>query len=245
MKRTLSGLAIGLAKGEVTSLALVKLALQAAKESEYVFTEIFFEESLNAAKASDERRARGLPLSPFDGIPIAVKDLFDIKGSSTLAGSKTRLEVEPAEEDSEIVANVIGAGMIPLGKVNLVEFAFSGLGLNPHFGTPSPDFKHVKPRIPGGSSSGSAVAVQRGIVCCSLGTDTGGSVRVPAAFNGLVGFKSTPHRYPMGGIFPLAPSLDSPGPITTTVEDCVLLDQVMRGETIGLPDPVSLSWKLS
>ncbi|MDH4566886.1 glutamyl-tRNA amidotransferase [Pseudomonas sp. BN414] len=230
---TLADTSIALARGEVTSVELVRVALERAKSSTHVFTELFVDEALEQAVASDARRACGQQLSPLDGIPLAIKDLFDICGSKTLAGSLTRLDVAPANSDAAVVAALRAKGMIALGKTNLSELAFSGLGLNPHFGTPTPDFPGLGRRAPGGSSAGSAVAVQRGIVTAALGSDTGGSIRVPAAFNGLVGFKSSPERYAMAGVHPLAHSLDSLGPIAQSVRDCVLIDAAMR----GLPEP--------
>lgn len=226
---TLAETSRALERGETTALALVTAALERARGSAHVFTELFAEEALAQARAADARRARGQALSALDGIPLAIKDIFDVRGSRTLAGSLTRREVPPAQADAAVVAALRANGMIALGKTNLSELAFSGLGLNPHFGTPTPEFPGVEPRAPGGSSAGSAVAVQRGIVSAALGSDTGGSIRVPAAFNGLAGFKSSAERYPMAGVHPLARSLDSLGPIARTVGDCVLLDAAMRG----------------
>jgi aspartyl-tRNA(Asn)/glutamyl-tRNA(Gln) amidotransferase subunit A len=226
---TLTETAAALAKGRVSAVELVTTALARARASEHVFTELFAERALAQARAADVRRANQREFSPLDGVPFAVKDLFDVQGSKTLLGSFTRIGEPAASVDATVVAAMKAQGMIALGKTGMNEFAFSGLGLNPHFGTPTPDFPGIAPRAPGGSSSGSAVAVQRGIVAAAIGSDTGGSIRVPAAFNGLVGFKSSPERYDLGGVHPLAPSLDSLGPIARTVWDCVLLDAAMRG----------------
>lgn len=226
---TLTETAAALAKGRVTAVELVTAALARARASEHVFTELFEQQALLQARAADIRRANQRELSPLDGVPFAVKDLFDLRGHKTLLGSFTRIGVPAATDDACVVAAMKAQGMIVLGKTGMNEFAFSGLGLNPHFGTPAPDFPDVAPRAPGGSSSGSAVAVQRSIVTAAIGSDTGGSIRVPAAFNGLVGFKSSPERYDHRGAHPLAPSLDSLGPIARTVGDCVLLDAAMRG----------------
>jgi aspartyl-tRNA(Asn)/glutamyl-tRNA(Gln) amidotransferase subunit A len=164
-------------------------------------------------------------------MPIAWKDLFAIKGLPTTAGSIVLREAEPAERDAEIVTRLGAAGMVGIGRVNMSEFAFSGLGINPHYGTPHNPASSDVPRLPGGSSSGSAVAVAAGLVPVAIGTDTGGSIRIPAAFNGIVGYKATRGRYPMGGVFPLAKSLDSLGPLCRTVQDAVWIDAAMRGLT--------------
>lgn len=226
---TLTETVAALAKGKVTAVELVTAALARAGASEHVFTELFEQQAIVQARAADIRRANHRELSPLDGVPFAVKDLFDVRGHKTLLGSFTRIGASAATDDANVVAAMKAQGMIVLGKTGMNEFAFSGLGLNPHFGTPVPDFPGIEPRAPGGSSSGSAVAVQRAIVTAAIGSDTGGSVRVPAAFNGLVGYKSSPERYDQGGVHPLAPSLDSLGPIARTVADCVLLDAAMRG----------------
>ncbi|WCM48547.1 amidase family protein [Pseudomonas sp. WJP1] len=238
---TLTETAAALAKGRVTAVELVAAALIRTRASEYVFTELFEEQAMAQARAADIRRANQCQLGPLDGVPFAVKDLFDVRGSKTLLGSLTRVGEPAATADATVVAAMKAQGMIALGKTGMNEFAFSGLGLNPNFGTPTADFPGVEPRAPGGSSSGSAVAVQRGIVCAAIGSDTGGSIRVPAAFNGLVGFKSSPERYDLGGVHPLAPSLDSLGPMARTVRDCVLLDAAMRGLTDPSIEARSLS----
>ncbi|HTH77030.1 MAG TPA: amidase family protein, partial [Trinickia sp.] len=186
------------------------------------------------------RRREGVPFGPLDGVPFAVKDNIDVAGSRTTCGSMMRSNAPPASEDAAVIAAMRAIGMIPIGKTNLSEFAFSGLGLNPHFGTPAASFYHGAPRVPGGSSSGSAIAVQRGIVAAAIGTDTAGSVRVPAAFNGLVGYRASQARYDMRGVHPLAVTLDAIGPIAHTVEDCVLLDGAMRGCATVDARPVSL-----
>lgn len=145
----------------------------------------------------------------MDGIPIAWKDLFDLKGVTTTAGSVVLDDQPPASCDADVVAALASAGMVSIGQVNMSEFAFSGLGVNPHYGTPRNPHGVGEARVPGGSSSGSAVAVAAGLVPVSIGTDTGGSVRIPSAFNGIVGYKATRGRYSMRGVFPLSKSLDS------------------------------------
>ncbi|MGI9437107.1 MAG: amidase family protein, partial [Geminicoccaceae bacterium] len=175
------------------------------------------------------------PLGPLDGVPIAWKDLIDVAGAPTTAASNLRRDIDPAETDAPIVACASAAGMVSLGKVNLTEFAYSGIGLNPHFGTPTNPHDPTTPRAPGGSSSGSATAVARGLVPCAIGSDTGGSVRVPAAFNGLTGYKSSEERISKDGVVPLSVTLDTIGPLAHSVEDCILLDAVLRGDTPLMP----------
>ncbi|QPC94563.1 amidase family protein [Mesorhizobium sp. INR15] len=223
---TLAGQARLLLEHRETPDMLVRAALDKAKASTGVFICLMEKTALAEAADATRRRAGGAALSDFDGIPFAVKDLFDVMGSVTTAGSRTRLAVPTALRDSAIVARLRKLGMIPIGKTNLSEFAFSGLGLNPHFGTPTASGH--EDRAPGGSSSGSAIAVQRGIVPVALGTDTAGSVRIPAAFNGLVGFRPSRGRYEMRGVYPLAASFDTAGPITRSIEDCVAMDAMMR-----------------
>ena len=180
------------------------------------------------AEASRQRYRAGRPLGPLDGVPVAWKDLVDLEGTTTTAGAEVLRHAPPAKADAPIARHLAAAGMVSLGKVNLSEFAYSGLGLNPHYGTPLNPFDTV-PRAPGGSSSGSAVAVARGLAPCAIGSDTGGSVRIPAAFNGLVGLKTTEGRIDKSGVFPLSQTLDTIGPLARTVEDCILLDAALRG----------------
>jgi aspartyl-tRNA(Asn)/glutamyl-tRNA(Gln) amidotransferase subunit A len=218
-----------LRQGLTTPDELIESALAAARDSQHVFICLLEQRAIEAAQASTRRWQQGAQLSPFDGIPYAVKDLLDVAGSRTTAGSVTRAEAALAVEDAPVIAALTALGMIALGKTNLTEFAYSGLGLNPHFGTPTSDVAVDDSRVPGGSSSGSAIAVQRGIVSSAIGTDTAGSIRIPAAFNGLVGYKASTGRYPMEGIHPLAITLDSLGPFAHTVADCIALDAAMRG----------------
>ncbi|WGD31008.1 amidase family protein [Ancylobacter sp. WKF20] len=228
MPESLDDLAADLATGRTDSVQLVESALERARASDAVFITLMAETALADAHAARQRWTQGRPLSRHDGIPIAWKDLFDIAGTRTSAGSRTRDEVPPATVDAPVVAATRRLGFIPIGKTNLSEFAFSGLGANPHFGTPTADLPGSA-RMPGGSSSGSAVAVQRAIVSAAVGTDTAGSVRVPAAFTGCVGYKASQARYDMAGVFPLAGSLDSLGPLASCVADCVTMDAAMRG----------------
>ncbi|MGL4964326.1 MAG: amidase [Inquilinus sp.] len=193
-----------------------------------IFLLLTEERARREAEASRQRYRAGRPLGPLDGVPIAWKDLVDLEGTVTTAGAEVLRHAPPAVADAPIARHLAAAGMVSLGKVNLSEFAYSGLGLNPHFGTPLNPFDAV-PRAPGGSSSGSAVAVARGLAPCAIGSDTGGSVRIPAAFNGLVGLKTTEGRIDKSGVFPLSQTLDTIGPLARTVEDCILLDAALRG----------------
>jgi aspartyl-tRNA(Asn)/glutamyl-tRNA(Gln) amidotransferase subunit A len=227
-----SGAAIGraLAAGVVCPVALAEHCLERiAGYPDPVFIAVTAERALAEAKAAKVRLAAGRPASPLDGVPIAWKDLVDVKGTRTTAASAVYRESEVKALDAPVVALAAAAGTVCVGKLNLTEFAFSGLGLNPHFGTPAVPVGRGGRRAPGGSSSGSGVAVAAGLVPIAIGTDTGGSVRIPASFNGVVGLKATYGRIEKTGVFDLAPSLDSVGPLARTVEDCVLTDMVLRG----------------
>ena len=181
------------------------------------------------ARAARERLRSGNPASLADGVPMAWKDLFDLYGTVTTAGSAVLREAPPATADAALVTAAMRAGMVSVGAVNMTEFAYSGIGLNPHYGTPRNPRDPVVARSPGGSSSGSGAVVAAGIVPVSIGTDTGGSIRIPAAFNGVVGYKTSVGHYPMDGVFPLSRTLDSLGPLAQTVDDCVLTDAALRG----------------
>jgi aspartyl-tRNA(Asn)/glutamyl-tRNA(Gln) amidotransferase subunit A len=194
-----------------------------------IFTKVTPDRAMAEARAATKRLREGHPASALDGVPIAWKDLFDLEGMVTTAGSRALASNPPAARDAAVVKRLRDAGMVCVGRVNMTEFAFSGLGLNPHFGTPHNPHGRDEPRVPGGSSSGSGVVVARGLVPISIGTDTGGSVRVPAAYNGVVGYKATRGRYSMDGVFPLSSSLDSLGPLCRTVADAILVDAAMRG----------------
>lgn len=205
---------------------LARLGGRAADER--VFLRLYEDAARAAADAADLRRQAGISHGPLDGAIVSIKDLFDVAGETTLAGSRALRDAPPAQKDAVIVARLRQAGAVILAKTNMVEFAFSGLGLNPHHGTPG---NAVDPlRIPGGSSSGAGVSVAEGTSEISIGSDTGGSVRIPAALNGIVGFKPTARRVPLEGAFPLSPSLDSIGPLARSVQDCAFTDAIMAGE---------------
>lgn len=203
--------------------------LAARAQDERVFLTLYPAAARAAADAADSRRRAGVSLGPLDGAILSIKDLFDVAGEVTTAGSVALRAAAPALRDAPIVQRLRQAGAVILGKTNMVEFAFSGLGLNPHYGTPGNAADPL--RIPGGSSSGAGVTVAEGTSDISVGSDTGGSVRIPAALNGVVGFKPTAKRIPLEGAFPLSPSLDSIGPLARNVQDCAFADAVMAGET--------------
>lgn len=183
-----------------------------------------------AAATSDSLRQRGYVPSPLAGLPVSVKDLFNIKGQRTTAGSRVLADAAPAARDALAVARLRDAGAVFVGRTNMSEFAFSGLGLNSHYGTPR---NPLNPQwVAGGSSSGAATSVALGHVVCALGTDTGGSLRIPAAFCGLTGFKPTARRVPLDGVWPLSRSFDSVGPIARSVDCCALVDAVLAGQSM-------------
>src|SRR5262245_16441003 len=191
------------------------------------------------ADAADARAKSGLSLGPLDGTIVSVKDLFDVKGEPTRAGSTVLAHAPPADKDALVVRRLRAAGAVIVAKTNMTEFAFSGVGLNPHYGTPGNPAD--RGRIPGGSSSGAAVAVADTMCEIGIGTDTGGSTRIPAALCGIVGFKPSQWRVPRAGAFPLSSPLDAVGPMARSVADCALADAVMAGEEPRLLQPLSLT----
>jgi aspartyl-tRNA(Asn)/glutamyl-tRNA(Gln) amidotransferase subunit A len=243
--RTLIQLADDLATGRTTSRALVEQCLHnidaAGGEGARVFLKVRSQEARDAADRIDLDRRDGRAASLYAGIPISIKDLFDISGEVTTAGSTLLRDALPATRDATSVARLIAAGFIPIGRTNMTEFAFSGLGLNCHFGTPANPFDRAAKRIPGGSSSGAAVSVTDEMAFAGLGTDTGGSCRIPAAMCGIVGFKPTARRIPLDGAFPLSPSLDSIGPLANSVECCTVLDAILAGEPLRQLGPLPLA----
>ena len=233
-KATAASLAADLRAGAIDAVDLTErtLAAIAASSDQAIFTEVLAKRARGEAEASRKRLKAGRPLGPLDGVPLAWKDLFDIEGRVTTAGSVVLSSNQPATRDAALVAAAVRGGMVTIGMTNLTEFAYSGIGLNPHFGTPRNPCDDKVARSPGGSSSGSAVAVAAGLAPVAIGTDTGGSIRVPAAFNGITGYKTSTGHYPMAGVFPLSRTLDTLGPFAHTVEDCVLTDMVLRGALV-------------
>ncbi|GAB7548201.1 amidase [Cupriavidus sp. 8B] len=238
---TIAALAADLAAGRTTSVALTEHALARIDDHRNrggtAFLEVDGASALAAARAADQARAAGLVASPLAGLPVSIKDLFDVKGQVTRAGSKA-LTGEPASADAPVVARLRAAGAVLVGRTNMSEFAFSGLGLNPHYGTPRTPFDEA--RIAGGSTSGGAVSVALDMAVAALGTDTGGSIRIPSAFCGLTGFKPTASRVPLAGAVPLSTSLDSAGPLARSVACCAAFDAIVSGETLdSRPAPLA------
>ena len=235
---TLAGLAADLAAGRTSSRALTQACLDRIDDPEgegrRTFLHVDRSAVLAQADAIDLLRSRGAAPSPYAGIPLSIKDLFDIAGQVTRAGSTALADRPAATQDAAAVARLRRAGFILIGRTNMTEFAFSGIGLNPHYGTPRNPWERAQGRIPGGSSSGAAISVTDGMAHAALGTDTGGSCRIPAAFTGLVGYKPTARRVPLTGALPLSSSLDSIGPIARSVACCATLDAVLANEI--LPD---------
>ena len=239
-KPTVLGLAGDLAAGRTTSRTLVEAALERiadpAGEGERTFIKVYADGAREAADAQDRLRRAGYVASPLAGLPVSIKDLFDVKGEVTLAGSKALDDREPAERDAPPVARLRAAGAVLIGRTNMTEFAFSGLGINPHYGTPGNPYDRAL--IPGGSSSGAAVSVADGEAVVAIGSDTGGSVRIPAALCGLAGFKPTQFRISRDGAIPLSWTLDSIGPLANSIACCAIADAVMAGEPAEAPAPM-------
>ncbi len=235
---------LALQEKRITSVAVTENALDLAStssgEGSRVFTRLYTASARAAAQASDSIRGTGLTRSPIDGLPISIKDLFDVAGETTLAGSVVLRGHPVAMEHAQVVKRLMAAGAVIIGRTNMTEFAFSGLGINPHYGTPRNPWDRETGRIPGGSSSGAAVSVSDGMAAAAVGSDTGGSVRIPAALCGLTGFKPTARRVPMQGVLPLSVRLDSIGPIAPTVACCAVMDAILAGEEYKPLSPFSM-----
>lgn len=233
---TLAKLADDLENGRITSRKLVEACIariaDAAGEGQRAFLHVDKDAALAAADAMDALRKVKAAPSRYAGIPVSIKDLFDIKGQTTRAGSRALDDSDPAEHDAAAVARLRHAGFVVIGRTNMTEFAYSGIGINPHYGTPKGAWNRAEGHVPGGSSSGAAVSVLDGMAHGALGTDTGGSCRIPAAYNGIVGYKPTQRRVPLDGSVPLSFSLDSIGPLARSVSCCAILDAVLANEPI-------------
>lgn len=246
---TLEHLAAELAAGRTSSVALTEAALaraqDAAGEGARVFTRLHADRALAAARASDTLRAAGMVRSPLEGIAVSVKDLLDIAGQPTTAGSAVLQDAAPATANAPVIDRLIAAGAVIVGRTNMTEFAFSGLGLNPHYGTPrnpwGRDAQGTGGHIPGGSSSGAAVSVTDSMAAVAIGSDTGGSARIPAALCGLTGFKPTQRRVPTAGALPLSTTLDCIGPLGASVRCCALADAVLAGQPPAAPAPLPVA----
>ncbi len=216
--------------------ALLEACLTEAEQSRSVFTTLYPQAARAAATYADAIRAAGLETPPLAGLPVSVKDLFDIAGETTLAGSTVRKGAAPAKADAPAIRRLRMAGAAIVGKTNMTEFAFSGVGINPHYGTPVNPADTAVARIPGGSSSGAAVSVAAGMCVAALGSDTGGSIRIPAALCGIVGFKPTARRVPTDGALPLSTTLDTVCAMTRSVDDCILVDGIIADQALSIPE---------
>lgn len=222
--------------GRTSASALLETALARAADSsgegKRVFVRMMPETAWAEAEASDGLRRAGVPARPLEGLPISVKDLFDVRGYVTTAGSRVLADEPPAAADAPVVSRLRAAGAVLVGRTNMTELAYSGVGLNPHYGTPANPWDRDTRRIPGGSSAGAAISVTDGMATVGIGSDTGGSVRIPSGLCGLAGFKPTQRRVPISGACPLSPSLDSIGPLAPTIACAARVHQVLAGEAV-------------
>ena len=234
------------AQGQTTASAELALSLKAADgpSCTHAYIRRFDAAARAAAAAVDQMRAQGAPLPPLAGLAVSIKDLFDVAGHPSTGGSAALADAPAAAQDSPAVARLRGAGAALTGHTNLSEFAFSGVGINPHHGAPvnaATLALDPTPRAPGGSTSGGATTVASGAAWAALGSDTGGSIRIPAALQGLVGFKNTQRLTPLDGCIPLSSTLDTTCMITRSVRDAVLLHEVIAARQVSLqPRPARL-----
>jgi len=229
---SLAALSAMLARGEASALELAETYLERIRRLDpALHAYVHVDETLarRHARAADERRAGGLRLGPLDGVPVALKDLLEVEGFPTGVGSALWPQRTSATT-ATVVRHLLAAGMVPLGKTHMVEFAFGTWGTNPHLGTPWNPWDLAVHRVPGGSSSGSGVAVAAGLAPAAIGSDTGGSVRIPAALNGITGLKTSGGLVSTEGAFPLSTTLDTIGPMTRSAADAALLAAAMLGE---------------
>lgn len=215
-------------------ITLIEASLELAGNTASAFTRLYPEAARAAADCTDAMRKAGVNLSPIAGLPVSIKDLFDVAGETTLAGSTVLHGSAPACADASVVQRLRMAGASIIGKTNMTEFAFSGVGINPHYGTPANPADTVVVRIPGGSSSGAAVSIAAGMCVAAIGSDTGGSIRIPAALCGIVGFKPTARRVPAQGALPLSTTLDTVCAMTRSVDDCILMDGIIADDVLRI-----------
>lgn len=236
---TIASLLAALNAGETTAAGLLDDSLarirDTAGEGARAFLKVYEETARAEAEAADTKRKAGAPAGPLGGIPVAIKDLFDVSGETTMAGTKVLSENAVASEDAVIVQRLRQAGAVIVGRNNMTELAYSGIGINSHHDTPRNPWDRETGRIPGGSSSGAGVSVADGMVAAAIGTDTAGSVRIPAALNGVTGYKPTAARVDTAGCYPLSRHLDSIGPLAPTVDCCLRVDAVMAGAPLDPP----------
>jgi aspartyl-tRNA(Asn)/glutamyl-tRNA(Gln) amidotransferase subunit A len=264
---TLENSAAALASGAVTSRDLVEACLDRIGDPHgqgaLAFTRVYTQQARDAAEAADILRRAGRPPSRYAGIPISIKDLFDVAGETTTAGSVLLAGAPPAARNATVVDRLLQAGLVLVGRTNMTEFAFSGVGIHPHYGTPRAPWRREgegarlderrpdpgqpdqgragRGHIPGGSSSGAAISITDGFALGAIGTDTGGSCRIPAALCGIAGFKPTQRRVSLTGALPLSPTLDSIGPLAATAADCAALDAILADEPERTLPKTSLS----
>ena len=205
---------------------------------QHVFTRTMFDEALQSASTSD-------PASRLAGLAFTAKDLFDVEGQATPAGSAVLAHAPAAKADSPAVARLRAAGGVLTGRTNMTEFAFSGVGVNPHHGTPANASDPAVPRIPGGSSSGAAVSVASGAAFIGLGSDTGGSIRIPAALNGIVGFKNTARLTPTAGALPLSTTLDTACAMTRSVRDAITAHEILAARRVTAGNAPLAAYRLA
>lgn len=227
--------------GKTAAKEHMEAAIQVAESASnrHVFLRTLFDEAMHGASA------RGVDVLPLAGLAISTKDLFDIKGQTTTAGSVALKHSPPAQADAVAVARLKAAGGVVIGRTNMVEFAFSGVGVNPHFGTPANGSCRDLPRVPGGSSSGAAVSVATGSSFIGLGSDTGGSIRIPAALNGIVGFKNSARLVPTEGAYPLSFTMDTICALTRSVRDAVLAHEVLSAQRVVRSDAPLTQYRLA
>ena len=247
--QTLATAAHALATGETTARALVEQCLAAAEdpagEGGRTFRVVYAAQARATADAMDTLRRVNRHPGPYSGVPFSLKDLFDVAGEVTVAGSAVLTDAPPAVATAPAVARMMAAGLVAIGRTNMVEFAYSGVGINPHYGTPAGPWDRGQGpgqagRVPGGSSSGAAVSVADGMALVALGTDTGGSCRIPAALCGIVGYKPSASAVPTAGAFPLSSTLDSIGPLGRTVGCCAVAHALLAGEMPTAMRPMAL-----
>lgn len=239
MKHDLIGTAEAVRSGAASASALMQTSIGVARgeSCRSAFVRTFYDSAQAQADVINAQRAAGLPLPALAGLSVSIKDLFDVAGWPSTAASHAMLPAKPATQDCPAVARLRQAGAAFIAHCNMSEFAFSGVGINPHYGTPSNPATlklDPSPRIPGGSTSGGAVSVAAGAAWATLGSDTGGSIRIPAALQGLVGFKNTQRLVPNDGCIPLSQSLDTTCAITLSVRDAVLLHEILANRKVDL-----------
>jgi aspartyl-tRNA(Asn)/glutamyl-tRNA(Gln) amidotransferase subunit A len=227
--------------GQTSASTEMEHAIAAAQSArcQHVFLKTMFDEARATAATADVSR---LPLA---GLAVSVKDLFDIAGQTSTAGSRVLSGAPPAQHDAPAVARLRAAGAALMGRTNMSEFAFSGVGINPHFGTPANAALTDQARIPGGSSSGAAISVATGAAHIGLGSDTGGSIRIPAALNGLVGFKNTASLVPTAGTIPLSTTLDTVCALTRSVRDAILVHEILAARRVVRSTAPLSAWRLA